>query len=259
MSIIYHYTSISGLALILNHRTIRMNCLNRVDDKEEGQTEDMGNLSSYIFVSSWTNSNEENIALWNMYSHDMKGVRIGLPSDLLDLKMDSKEESIITNGLLVGDDAKNEIIVFAPFGYEPSNVIYIGKTQKRQFLQPNDDKASDMNWKIELKCLGLYKSKLWEFQNEVRFVFAAFPKHKTKQGFSNIFIGDVLLGMMCHEKLNLKFIDLPIKPEALSKMEILLGPACDESDQIIVDSLVKNLSNISAIKIANSSLGIRRS
>jgi len=76
---IYQYTNIEALAYILKNRTIRFNRLDRVDDVEEGNAESLGvKFCKYVFVSCWTEIEEENIPLWKMYGGDKGGVRIGL-------------------------------------------------------------------------------------------------------------------------------------------------------------------------------------
>ena len=77
--LLYHYTSFETLALILTNRTICFNSLQYVDDIEEAETEDMSNFGKYVYVSCWTDDSEESIALWNLYTPKMHGVRIGLP------------------------------------------------------------------------------------------------------------------------------------------------------------------------------------
>lgn len=39
----------------------------------------MGKFGKYVNVSCWTDDTEESIPLWNLYTPNMKGVRIGLP------------------------------------------------------------------------------------------------------------------------------------------------------------------------------------
>jgi hypothetical protein len=78
-NLLYHYTSIENLALILKNKTICFNNLLNVDDIEEVETSDMGKFGKYINVSCWTEEKEESIPLWNLYTPNMRGVRIGLP------------------------------------------------------------------------------------------------------------------------------------------------------------------------------------
>ncbi len=74
---IYHYTTIENLALIFENNTLRLNSLAHVDDMEEGLVNTSKNMSKHLYVSCWTKNKNENIALWNMYSKNMKGIRIG--------------------------------------------------------------------------------------------------------------------------------------------------------------------------------------
>ena len=76
---LYHYTSLDTLALILENRTIAFNSLLNVDDVEEAETADLANFGKYVYVSCWTDVESESIAMWNLYTPNMQGVRIKLP------------------------------------------------------------------------------------------------------------------------------------------------------------------------------------
>src|ERR1035437_2087423 len=79
---LYHYTSIESLAMILSTKKIKFNSLINVDDLIEGQCKEYQDIGQYYFVSSWTDLEEESLPFWNMYTPNMKGVRIKMPSDL---------------------------------------------------------------------------------------------------------------------------------------------------------------------------------
>lgn len=80
---IYHYTNLESLALILKNKTIRFNRLDKVDDLEEGNVESLGvKFCKYVFVSCWTETEEESIPLWKMYGGDNGGVRISLEQEM---------------------------------------------------------------------------------------------------------------------------------------------------------------------------------
>lgn len=79
MDYLYHYTSIETLALILKNKTLCFNNLLNVDDSEEAETFDMGKFGKFVYVSCWTDDEQESIPLWNLYTPDMHGVRIRLP------------------------------------------------------------------------------------------------------------------------------------------------------------------------------------
>ena len=55
----------------------------------------------------------------------------------------------------------------------------------------------------------------------------------------------------------MEYIDLPIKIEALSQMEILLGPNCNDSDKIITESLLYKFLPSTIIDVKKSELKIR--
>lgn len=77
---IYHYTSVDTLEKILRNQTIRFNRLDCVDDVQECS---VSSYAKYVFISCWTESEEENIPLWKMYTNDVtQGVRISLPRDM---------------------------------------------------------------------------------------------------------------------------------------------------------------------------------
>lgn len=79
--VLYHYTSIESLALILKNKTIRLNSLDKMDDLQENMACDIENLGRIIFVSSWTEQEKESIPMWKIYSNIESGVRISLPAN----------------------------------------------------------------------------------------------------------------------------------------------------------------------------------
>ena len=76
---LYHYTSLNTLALILTNKSICFSTLLNVDDVEEAETSDLGLFGKYVYVSCWTDEASESIAMWQMYTPNMHGVRIKLP------------------------------------------------------------------------------------------------------------------------------------------------------------------------------------
>lgn len=101
---IYQYTNIEALAYILKNKNIRFNRLDKVDDIEEGNVESLGvKFCKYVFVSCWTESEEESIPLWKMYGGDKGGVRIGLERQMFN-------EYLIDNNSLPGLNVKGSIL-----------------------------------------------------------------------------------------------------------------------------------------------------
>lgn len=79
-AVLYHYTSLETLALILRYRTIRFSRLDMVDDPQEQRSADSQNLGKMKLVSCWTSSDEESIPMWREYAGAECGVRIQMKS-----------------------------------------------------------------------------------------------------------------------------------------------------------------------------------
>lgn len=129
---LYHYTSIKSLACILSSRKLRLNNLNNMDDLEEGKTRDYSLLSSYTYVSSWTDNPTESIPLWNMYSDQFNGVRIKLKSNPFKLN------DIFFHKKITQEYGKPPV-------YEYSNECF-----KAFFTQKDWDSFDYMYWNIDL-------------------------------------------------------------------------------------------------------------
>ena len=78
--VLYHYTNIEALTMILKNRTIRFTSLTELDDVSEGADSTGRSLGRFVFVSSWTDDRKESIPMWNMYASMKRGVRISLPA-----------------------------------------------------------------------------------------------------------------------------------------------------------------------------------
>lgn len=79
---IHHYTSIDTLKLILQHRTIRFNRSDQVDDTDEIELMINGTaFAKYLLISCWSTEKQESIPQWVLYSGKCKGVRITLDSN----------------------------------------------------------------------------------------------------------------------------------------------------------------------------------
>ena len=253
MSLVYHYTSINTLALILKNGTIRLNCLKNVDDMNECLTDDYGNLANYLYASSWTEDRLENISLWNMYTPHMAGIRIGLPPDMLDITLD--EYDLITNGIVKGEDEEKEILIFGLTENVPHPIEYISSEDKKNLLDLSSKDEATI--KIDANNLGLKKDKQWEFQKESRFVVLAVRMNKKYSKFDEARKAGLMLALLNKEPISLNHIDLHVKKEALDQMHVLLGPHCNESDRIIVESLLKNFCPSNKNIVQKSALKIR--
>lgn len=255
MGMIHHYTTIENLALILKNRTIRFNRLDRVDDLEEGNTVSNGiNLSKYVFVSCWTESVEESIPLWNLYANGKSGVRISLEKDFFE-EYDIKS----TDGIpVVGETVKsifpfeemfNKRYIFisfcndSNFFYRPIEYVDDIITRTENIVQRRGDGII-----ISFGEVGRYKHKRWAFQDESRFVLTAIPKIYDIDISNPIFSSMVVDSF--ERNIELPFDDyfLRIKESAFDKLIVTLCPSATVSQEIMIQSLIKEYAPNSTIK-----------
>ncbi len=242
---LYHYTSINNLALILKSRSFRFGRLDTVNDPTEGQAKDFPSLSKYIFVSCFTTNKEENLALWNMYTPNMRGVRIEIDTPLFE----SYKFNEIDNYLVSENECINEKKRY--FIIEGKNEPYeIEYTNDEDLLRPSiivDDG-------LQVGNLAQYKREIWSFEQEYRYRLGIVPiKRKKDSDFA-----------MRYSSLMEKNIPPPmdgylvkILESSFRQMKIICGPKIINGDKEIIESLINNY-NKTAQLIESSLTGFIR-
>lgn len=260
---LYHYTSIEGLAHILASRAIRFSRLDLLDDVDEGGSTDEVDWRKYYFVSCWTADTEESIPLWSMYTRDMTGVRLKLPTEMFRKYLIEHEkvpkfihiadtssappgakiilESYMPYELLHGED----YIVMPPsFGKDvwPLEVIYTDDESKLKQEILRYDPVSDRTT-MSLFEVGKYKKKVWAFQKEWRFricCYSAAPRSLAdkmpEDDYYKLMISK--LGSLGNG-VNQEYFFMELSEQAFANAEILMGPKVDKAHELIVDALVK--------------------
>ena len=191
MDYLYHYTSVESLALILRNKSFRLSPLSTLDDLQEERVKDQQRFGDYIFVSSWTEDEEESIPMWNMYSNMSSGIRIKMKknpfkiytidptflsqefqnikifkngSNGYDMTFPAKDPVGYTTNLLI----KNLIISPKDFFTEkyylhncvPDDILVkVNYTNSADLLEPQIVDTSS----ISLGKLGIHKKKCWKF------------------------------------------------------------------------------------------------
>ena len=206
------------------------------------------NWSPYTYVSCWTESDEENIPLWHMYSKGGMGVRITLDKECIDW------DKQIKNGYIYSEQRKRPprdahhsgmlIQGFKPF------TIYGDITTSKCYHSINYIKESpDSNITIGYnqilvnkyltksefeKYVGLYKDDKWSFQKETRFRLFAVPEIINDMTFEG------LTKIITNETPNIiTHFDVPLKESALNNLIITPGPNSSESTSILINLLIK--------------------
>ena len=248
IDVLYHYTNIESLALILKNKTFRLNSLNNMDDLEENMTADVKNVGMFTYISSWTDSSRESIALWKQYTNTTTGVRIELPknpfkkysvknmlSPSLLKQMNITDENIKSiirldkmlaskyfTQVLTGDD-----ILF--------KVLYTEDEDKILPKIYSYDAATDSGT-LALGEVGKYKRYDWNYQKEWRYIIQFLPENVLTvltdggKSFQKVFV-DIMNGTA---KQPFPYYDLEIADEAFKKMKVVLSPTISPGNEILI-------------------------
>lgn len=258
---LHHYTTVNTLALILQSRKIRFNRLDRLDDIAESDQYGDFHLSSFLFVSCWTDSDVENISLWDRYSKGMTGVKISLPADpfeyhplkehpLLDIKILGGEvlsflpiEEMFTDEYMVSPSFLiNRNLLIRKVEYLDESELIQKRREAVEIVEVNGQFNAKMKAPHDLTG---YKSKIWALQQEVRYVLMIYPMQaRTPSGALNpAWAKDISVHlyqkMTDGTKMSKEYFDIPIDEKYFNNMKITLGPRATEADRIIVKSLLE--------------------
>lgn len=260
-----HYTTINTLALILKTRKIRFNRLDRVDDVSEGSAFKDYDLSKYIFVSCWTKEDLESIPQWHMYTDAMQGARISFGDKLFNYQpLDPSHPLIQQDGELLSpipfDSIFNDNYIIPPMFLNRANfernVLYVPNPE--EFYKDVVDKKEKGNGlgelSIKMENLGFYKRDEWKFQKEFRFVLFILPGVPIPNGnlLDPKYIKD-LSNYMIYSIQNqippsINYFDVEIASDALEDLVVTLGPLCDDSHRVIVESLLSQFAPKAKLK-----------
>lgn len=222
---IYHYTSLESLACILENRCLRFTRLDYVDDPKEYSFIKNGvNPAKYVYVSCWTESQEETIPQWKMYGNNGKGVRISINPNMFNIVQNYKHRLMFPFEYfkdkdyfimpILGDNDQ-------PF-FKIDYINDLRYAEDKMFLDDN----------IDFKKVAIYKGLEWSFQKECRFTLNVFPKpigDKT-YNFQEIFSKGLIP--------NQRYLDIPIIDSAYDSIQITLGPYSSYAEEIILRSLL---------------------
>lgn len=255
---LYHYTSIENLALILKNRTIKYNNLLNVDDPEEAETEDLGKAGRHCLVSCWTSSSEDIIPMWNMYTPDMRGVRIKMRQYPFRQYTYNKGEAYFTENVhsYINYNSVTNVSIAA-------NYLLLEKveyTEDEELLKPKIITRTLDSINVTFENIGRCKRSCWEFQQECRYIIRTAPwsikeleNVKTPEEQMQLFnrILDINNIQFCNE------IFLDLTDDAFEGMEILLAPKTTDAEYIIVEALLEKYCKGMNVKVRKSRIRIR--
>lgn len=237
MDLIYQYTGLESLALILENKTMRFGNLCKMDDPLEKYVRILDydpkdrhlsyvrkNFGMYCFISCWTLNSDESISMWDMYGDRKQGVRIGLPKEMFDKDYNINQESKVVKPL---------------FDLDPERTVpeYV----EVDYNRIDDPKLITENWKIEIKNLGKYKTKDWEFQKECRFRLYSVRQGKKDFVFSPSSKVDIEK-MILENPSTKDYIDYKLDKNVLKSINIIIGPNMSPGKRVLLEALLKMYS-----------------
>ena len=261
---LYKYTTLESLALILKSKKIRLNPLTMMDDLQEAQSSDEIKFGKYVFISSWMDQPLESIAMWKLYSNMYSGVRIGMEKNPFVKYIATRQDikRIFPEGNIEGD----KIELIAPIEecfndrYFILNMCYdkcrqkVEYTDDKELLMPKLFDIEQDKLQLNSAKLGKYKNTYWEFQNEERYVLRFLPLDvKTIKSTDNV--AQMVYNSFIKKLPFINFFDLCLRDDAFSAMEITIAPQFTDGNRIILETLreVYNPSmTISESKLKNS-------
>lgn len=272
--LLYHYTSIETLALILKNKTICFNNLLNVDDTEESESSDLVNFGKYINVSCWTPDKEESIPLWNLYTPKMKGVRVGLPQFPFKKYLFKAGQYGLTED--TATYINQEWVYNSNIGaitLDMPTLLKVEYTDDEEKIYPTVRNCDDIltlreviatgnmcgknfNVTYSYEDVGKYKRSNWSFQNEWRYLIKSSPLSPKDNPTFNSHIEVVRRIEDTESPAPYDKIFLEIDEIFLDEMEILIGPNCSEADKIIINSLISQYAPKATIR--DSNLKIRK-
>ena len=243
---LYKYTTLESLALILKSRKIRLNPLTQMDDLQEAKSADAISYAPYVFISSWMDEPRESIAMWKLYSNMTSGVRIGMPEMPFEryiypaFIVKQRAPHLYPDGLLL--DLSVPINDFLNQNYTVLNANYSALLEKVEY----SDQADALNpfvffdnsehFTIVPSNLGKIKNTYWEFQKEKRYILRFLPVNADKVAASSNQV-QMVRDSFSNTKTFLDYYDLSIRDDALQQMEITLAPQFSAGNKVLLNAL----------------------
>ena len=229
---LYHYTTIDTLALILKNRSILFTRADLVNDLEEINILDKPEVKKSSFISCWTAQRNESIPMWNLYANEAKGVRIKLKSPFFEGSSPPHEITNHNCKIIVLKNIQN--FIERENDYEWLKYLF-GPIEVNYEMNTGVNVLTDDNSLIVDK-IGTIKSEHWAFEKEFRFL--ALANHDWNSQTETFEIKDEPY----YSEVKSDCFAIKIDEEIFNEIEVTLGPCCQESEEIIVESLLKRFT-----------------
>ena len=259
---LYHYTTLSSLAMILRSRCLRLFPLSKMDDLQEAKSRETKDYGRFIYISSWTAEEREIIPMWKMYCKPDSGIRIGMqenPFQVYDFannafRETNNHEIELENGLkpfcLVTDPTIGEYSVRNPMFETQLVDIEYSDDEKRLF--PEIFQRRKLKMTIDASGLGITKNTYWMFQKEVRYRIITYiePMEQRLACIKDDMNYEAIISE--YVKLLPDYIDIHFSDKAINNMRVMTAPGFTEPNRVLLEALLEKYAP--SVKIENSCL-----
>ena len=226
------------MALILKSKSIRFGRLDKVNDPTEGESADFESLAPNIFISCWTSNTEENFALWNMYTPQMRGVRLELLLPIFEsYQIGEFKNRLVPENKCV--DEENNLFIL-PGENEPEEIEYTDDNFK---LKPKIE--TDIG--LRINKLGHFKRKIWALEKEFRYRLNIYPTDPQVE--SEVFL-DGYNNLVGKKTPSIDGYLIPIKEESFAKMRIRTSPKLLNGDFEIINALAEKYNPTATMEMS---------
>lgn len=249
---LYHYTSLSSLALILKNRALRLSPLSNLDDPQESKSRDLigAALSRYIFVSCWTDDKTESIPMWNMYAGLEDGVRIEMPIDPFKRYSYNAHDMSLISGIPESNISfECDMRTFLPaedmrrccshaFMTGEGILQKVTYTSDKSLLEPEIFIEEENT--IAIGALGIHKNEHWCFQREWRYVLPFIPLDMLGpvDTAEMRFATALRQAMDPNSPPTMDYYDIYLSDEAIQDIRIIPSPKMSAGNIILLDALL---------------------
>lgn len=261
---LHHYTTLESFASILKHRTIRFSSLSTLDDLTEGSNSSNFNLQHNVYISSWTDSDEESISMWKEYSDLNSGIRITMKKNPIKRHAIEKiyQDGTFIEGIPIHikyngfytwqpiDKLAKTPYTFIDFFAKNDILHKVVYTNEKEKLFPSVCENNHNGTSLLFEPLGKCKEISWEYQREWRYIIHVFPR-PISWSLENEDVQKLFKDLKTMEKPIVDFIDLTIEDEIFSEMSIIVSPNFSDGNLIILKALIEKYNRGVVIRDSN--------
>lgn len=230
--------------------------MDRSNDPRECLSRDYAAAQTAVFASCWTDSGNENRAMWEMYQC-LDGVRIGLPTLMFNgrrnnhkVTSDDRLYEIHVDQAVPGESicqierrGARAHLLSSPNVSGPTRIRYL---DDEELLYTTNSVMTDGGAHFDVREIGTLKHSSFRYEEEVRYrIFAIFPY--ATPDWPTAWMSPSAIE---ESPVVTPFVDIPLDRSIFGEMEITVGPNATRSQWQEVESLCRRFAP--AAKIAAS-------